>query len=314
MDKDYLFYRGYLDRIQAVDGEPGLLAATEVVQAVCDAGFQRNGFSMKSYPSSPHYYYKFAKPPKEGMFLLRAVKKTDMTTQDILIDTRLYPCFVMIEKQADWQDEPEEEVVETVELRINIGAKMFNWHINLQEHRTNKAQHLKEFMSAMSYMEDIEDIYEKHNSTVQIGQLILKVNGNNYYNDDMKMEESAEATEETQPVDNDKGTLCSIIRKLHEENVLKKMGDWGLLMTAINQTDGLPYFDTPNSFITYLSDSQQLDGIELPSESSISKMVRKMRGMFPDWTFTDTSDVMEVNRRNNVGRRLVSAARAAKLI
>ena len=79
----------------------------------------------------------------------------------------------MIEKQADWQDEPEEEVVETVELRINIGAKMFNWHINLQEHRTNKAQHLKEFMSAMSYMEDIEDIYEKHNSTVVTVRLLF---------------------------------------------------------------------------------------------------------------------------------------------
>ena len=166
MDKNYSFYRGILNRKQAVDGEPGLLAATEVVQAVCDAGFQRNGFSMKSYPSSPHYYYKFAKPPKEGMFLLRAVKKTDMTTQDILIDTRIYPCFVMIEKQADWQDEPE-EVVDTVELRINIGAEIFNWHINLQEHRTNKTQHLKEFMSALSYLEDIECGERKGNCRVR---------------------------------------------------------------------------------------------------------------------------------------------------
>ena len=141
---------------------------------------------------------------------------------------------------------------------------------------------------------------------------LMKENEEDELKEEMEMKEKA--TEETQPEDNDKGTLCSIIRKLHEENVLKKMGDWGLLMTAINQTDGLPYFDTPNSFITYLSDSQQLDGIELPSESSISKMVRKMRGMFPDWTFTDTSDVMEVNRRINVGRRLFSAARAAKLI
>ena len=39
MDKNYCFYRGYLDRIQAVDGEPGLLAATEVVQA----GEKRDG-------------------------------------------------------------------------------------------------------------------------------------------------------------------------------------------------------------------------------------------------------------------------------
>lgn len=110
------------------------------------------------------------------------------------------------------------------------------------------------------------------------------------------------------------GILSNIIRKLYDEDVLKKMGDWGLLMTAMNQTDGLPCFDTPSSFITYLADTLQLSDIELPSESSVSKMVRKMRGMFPDWTFTDTKDTTEVNRRINVGKRLVSAARSMKLI
>ena len=40
--------------------------------------------------------------------MLRAVKKTDMTSLDILIDTRLYPSFVMIEKHKDWQEELEE--------------------------------------------------------------------------------------------------------------------------------------------------------------------------------------------------------------
>lgn len=111
-----------------------------------------------------------------------------------------------------------------------------------------------------------------------------------------------------------KGTLCSIIHKLDGENVLKKMGDWGLVMTVMNQTDGLPNFDTPGSFVTYFADSQRLEDVELPSESSVSKMVRKMCGMFPNWTFSDTTDIMEVTRRINVGKRVVSAARAAKLI
>lgn len=110
------------------------------------------------------------------------------------------------------------------------------------------------------------------------------------------------------------GVLGNIIRTMVEEDVLKNKGDWGLLMTAMNQTDGLPCFDTPSSFLTYLNDTLQLNDIELPSESSVSKMVRKMRGMFPDWTFTDTKDTTEVNRRINVGKRLVSAARSAKLI
>lgn len=54
MDKDFIFFRGYLDRDQVGEEEPCLLAATEVVQAVCDAGFQNNGFCMRSFSSSPH--------------------------------------------------------------------------------------------------------------------------------------------------------------------------------------------------------------------------------------------------------------------
>ena len=163
MCKNFNFYRCHLEREKAGKGEPGLLAATEVVQAVCDAGFQKNAITMRNYPSSPHCYYKYAKPPKEGMYMLRAVKKTDMTSLDILIDTRLYPSFVMIEKHKDWQEETE-EVKDTLEQVINGGAEKFNWHVNLQEHHTNTTQHLQEFISALSYMKDQEDLYEKHNA------------------------------------------------------------------------------------------------------------------------------------------------------
>jgi len=188
MEKNFTFYRCYLEREKAGKGEPGLLAATEVVQAVCDAGFQRNGFTMKDYPSSPHCYYKYAKPPKEGMYMLRAVKKADQTTLDILIDTRLYPCFVMIEEHKDWQEETE-EVKDTLEQVINYGADKYNWHVNLQEHHTNTTQHLEEFISALSYMKNQEDLYEKPNGNIQfgsVGQVILKVEGDNYYNGKLK--------------------------------------------------------------------------------------------------------------------------------
>ena len=185
MDKNFVFYRCFLERGMASKGEPGLLAATEVVQAVCNADFQKNGLSMKCYPSSPHCYYKYAKTPKEGMYMLRAVKKTDMTTLDILIDTRLYPCFVMIEKNKDWLEETE-EVKDTLEQVINDDADKFNWHVNLKEYKTDTTQNLEEFISALSYIKDQEDMYEKQHSPVhigQIGQLILKVNGNNCYNE-----------------------------------------------------------------------------------------------------------------------------------
>lgn len=204
MNKNFVFYRCFLEREMAAEGEPGLLAATEVVQAVCDVGFQRNGLKMKCYPSSPHCYYKYAKTPKEGMYMMRAVKKSDMTTLDILIDTRLYPSFVMIEKHKDWQEETE-EVRNTLEQVINNDADKYHWHINLREHNTSTTQHLEEFISALSYIKDQEDVPENHKSNVQIGQLILKVNGNNYYREELKDErieelEDAEIEEKLKPL------------------------------------------------------------------------------------------------------------------
>ncbi len=235
MSKDFIFYRCYLERGIVGDGEPGLLAATEVVQAVCDAGFQRNGLLMKCYPSSPHCYYKYAKTPKEGMYMLRAVKKTDMTTLDILIDTRLYPSFVMIEKHMDWQEEAE-EVKDTLEQVINNGADKYNWHINLQEHRTNTTQYLDEFISALLYMKDQETVHEKHNSNVQIGQLILKVDGNNYYNDDMSKEEPVNASDELQPVEDDIVERMMPLFYNNEDNVRRFLKEIDS-MTPNNITD-----------------------------------------------------------------------------
>lgn len=229
MEKNFNFYRCYLEKGVAKDGEPGLLAATEVVQAVCDAGFQRNGFTMKDYPSSPHCYYKYAKPPKEGMYMLRAVKKTDQTTLDILIDTRLYPCFVMIEEHKDWQEETE-EVKDTLEQVINYGADKYNWHVNLQEHHTNTTQHLEEFISALSYMKNQEDLYEKHNGNIQfgsVGQVILKVDGNNYYNE--KLKKGGEEVNE-EPLDDE---LVMELKPLFYNNE-------GNVRRFLREIDGLP--------------------------------------------------------------------------
>ena len=202
MNKNFNFYRCYLDRGMASEGNPGLLAATEVVQAVCDAGFQRNGFNMRSHPSSPHCYYKYAKLPKQGMYMLWAVKKTDMTTLDILIDTRLYPSFVMIENNTDWQAEAE-EVKDTLEQIINDDACKYKWNANLQIYNAHTTQHLDEFTSALSYMKDRES--EKHESNVQIGQLTMKMIGDIYFNDNKNNKKPVHT--EAEPETTDQGIV-----------------------------------------------------------------------------------------------------------
>ena len=162
MFNNYLFYRCYPDRGMASEGDPGLLAAKEVVRAVCDAGFQRNGTSMKNLPSSPHCYYQFVKPPLDGMFMLWAVKKTDKTTLNILVDTRLHPSFVMIENNPEWKEETK-EVVDTLERMINNGAAPYNWHVKLRKYQAEYTQHLDLFVSALAYLGELEYMTAKHN-------------------------------------------------------------------------------------------------------------------------------------------------------
>ena len=168
MDKNYLLYRCHLERRMASEGEPGLLAAKEVVRAVCDAGFQRNGTSMRSLPSSPHCYYQFVKPPLNGMFMLWAVKKTDKTTLNILIDTRLHPNFVMIENNPEWKD-LFGEVIDTLERMINDGAAQYNWHVNLRKYQAEYTQRLDLFFSALAYLGELDDTTEKYIGYIQAG-------------------------------------------------------------------------------------------------------------------------------------------------
>jgi hypothetical protein len=52
-------------------------------------------------------------------------------------------------------------------------------------------------------MKDKEDVHEKQNSHVKIGQLILKVDGNNYYNNETIKEVPAHKAEVLQPADNE---------------------------------------------------------------------------------------------------------------
>ena len=74
------------------------------------------------------------------------------------------------------------------------------------------------------------------------------------------------------------------------------------VMEVMNQTDGMPCFNTPASFIAYL---KAADVERLPSEDSINKKINTFTGRFPDWLFVDC-DTTEAKRRINVGKRFLN--------
>ena len=101
--------------------------------------------------------------------------------------------------------------------------------------------------------------------------------------------------------------MALAVQGLWDEGVLKNLYDYTWVMEVMNQTDGMPYFNTPASFIAYL---KAADVERLPSEDSINKKQNTFTGSFPDWMFTDC-DAMEAKRRINVGKRFLNIFKSA---
>ena len=101
------------------------------------------------------------------------------------------------------------------------------------------------------------------------------------------------------------------IETMMDEGVIKHSYDLAFVMQLMKETDGLPRFDSPNSFLTYISD---LGIDDLPSEDSIKKKLSATFGKYPAWRFTDQKgkDATEAKRRNNVASRFLSLYRKGK--
>lgn len=95
-------------------------------------------------------------------------------------------------------------------------------------------------------------------------------------------------------------------KTMRVEDELKHLYDYTWLMMLMNETDGLPSFDTPTSYVDYM---KQCGVKSMPTRSNISKYYDKARGKFPNWTFTD-ADGQETKRRNNVAKRFLNLVRS----
>ena len=100
--------------------------------------------------------------------------------------------------------------------------------------------------------------------------------------------------------------VCHAVELLQKEHAFKRAFDYKWIMEVINQghLKGLNKFDNPNSFREYLIGI----GVKnVPSRGTLYNRKWECRGEFPNLTFTDTDNPAEVLRRNNVGRRFLSA-------
>ena len=100
--------------------------------------------------------------------------------------------------------------------------------------------------------------------------------------------------------------VCQAVELLQKEKVIKHTFDYKWIMEVINQglVKELGKFDNPNSFRAYLIGI----GVKnVPSRGILYNKKWECKGRYPNLTFTDTNDPTETLRRNNVGRRFLSA-------
>lgn len=100
--------------------------------------------------------------------------------------------------------------------------------------------------------------------------------------------------------------VTTAIRNMRNTLVFRSPCDYAYLMVAFNESvvKGLPFFYTPKDFIDYM---MQLNFDNLPGRSTIYNTIAKVKGRYPDWTFTDAPKASEALRRKNLVKQFLSA-------
>ena len=139
----FTFFSCIFEGRQLYCEEPFLLAASEVVRAVCKAGFQNNS----------EYVFEYAKPPKDGMFLFKVTRKTDGFSTLVYFDTRTCPNFIWVEKVFDNEHGITiKQFVKMLGTALNSGTHKHGWNVWLEKYVPTELLDLELFQDALGYV------------------------------------------------------------------------------------------------------------------------------------------------------------------
>ena len=100
--------------------------------------------------------------------------------------------------------------------------------------------------------------------------------------------------------------VARAIREMQENGAFRYPSDYTYIMVATNEgmVKGIPFFYSPKEYLDYLKELE-LDG--LPGRSTLYDTINKMRGRYPDWSFSDNPKTAEILRRKNIVKQFLSA-------
>ena len=126
------------------------------------------------------------------------------------------------------------------------------------------------------------------------------------YMPEVEIEEVSEELSGNSIPDDTDQRMAMALDAIRHNGAIRYLYDYTWIMVAAGNhaIPSLGAFSSVQSFIDFLCSH----GVKhLPSRSAISDWNNKVVGTYPRWTFTDTEDVLEIQRRKNVVRQFINA-------
>lgn len=153
--KKFNYFSCLLEERQVIEGDPKSLPAKEVMCKILDADFQDNSFNMYDKESNVGFDYVYAKPPKEGMFMLKVTRKADNLSMLVYIDTRTTPNYIWVERlERTDMSEVSKMVLNAMKYALTPNTLRFCWEVKVTKYFPGDPQDVDLFQSALEYTED----------------------------------------------------------------------------------------------------------------------------------------------------------------
>ena len=158
MHRTFLVYNCHLEERQLREGEHGLLAGREVVQAICDADFRDHCLNLVNPVTNMIYHHEYLKKPKGGLYLMKVVNPLDGLSLKVVIDIGMYPHYILIEKKPH-NPKASSELAMIIRHSLNKAAEAYGWSVKMKKSCLNEL-YAESIYYAMAYADNLPGIFE----------------------------------------------------------------------------------------------------------------------------------------------------------
>ena len=153
--RKFNYFSCLLEARQLREGETESLPAKEVLYKVLDANFQNVSFEIVDEESNVVFDYVYAKPPKEGMFLLKVTRRVDGLSVLVYIDTRTTPNYLWVERlEREDMNVVTKQVVNAIKNALTQNTLKYGWEVEVTKYFPGDPNDVDLFPSALKYVDD----------------------------------------------------------------------------------------------------------------------------------------------------------------